>query len=92
MKKLILAVTFLSLLNLSLASCTKNNVNPAILPNGTKCTIRPGVFSSGSYQPSQPVIIDDVYKQSDGSTPYYDVTDTKGVVWQIPGSDLQAMK
>ena len=87
MKKLILTIILLSLL-----SCTKNNVNPSILPNGTKCAIRAGVFPSGSYQPSPPVIVDDVYQQGNGSTTYYDVTDTKGTVWQIPGNDLQVIK
>jgi len=87
MKKLILFVVLLSLL-----SCTKSNVSPEILPSGTKCSIRSGVFASGAYQPTQPVIVTDIYQQGNGSTIYYDVTDSKGIVWQIPGSDLVVIK
>ena len=87
MKKLILSAFFLSLLG-----CTKSIVNPSIIPNGTKCDIRSGVFSSGAYQPSPPVIVTDIYQQGKSSTTYYDVTDTKGIVWQIPGDDLVVIK
>ena len=86
MKKLILSIALLSLL-----SCTKSNVNPGVIPNGTKCNIVSGIFSAGAYQPTQPVIVMDIYQQGSGS-PMYDVTDSKGVVWQIPGSDLIVIK
>ena len=87
MKKLILSIVLLSLL-----SCTKSNVNPGIIPNGTKCNIVSGVFTTGAYQPSQPVTITDIYKGDTASVIYYDVTDSKGVVWQIPGNDLVVIK
>jgi len=86
MKKIILAVVLLSLV-----SCTKSNDNLAKLPPGTKCSIVSGVFGNEPFQPSPPLIIDDIY-QDDGGLTIYDATDSNGVVWQIPGNDLVVIK
>ncbi len=86
MKKLILAVIFLSLL-----SCTKDNLGPGTLAVGTKCNLVQGIFSSGDFQPTPPLIINGIF-QDDGGLTIYNATDTKGIVWQIPSNDLVIIK
>lgn len=86
MKKIILSVILLSLLG-----CTKSNSNLAMLAPGTKCTLVSGIFSSKDYQPTPPLVIDDIF-QDDGGLTIYDATDSKGIVWQIPGNDLVVIK
>jgi len=75
----------------SLLSCQKSNLNLRILAPGTTCTIKAGVFASTDKQPAQPVIVGTVFSQNNAII-FYNVTDTQGVVWQLPDSDLVVMK
>jgi hypothetical protein len=81
--KFILAIALLSLL-----SCKKENLDLRVIAPGTKCTIKAGVFSSSDKQPIQPVIVDGVFSQSNNALIFYKVTDTQGVDWEIPDTDL----
>ena len=80
--KFILAIALLSLL-----SCKKDNLALRVIAPGTKCTIKAGVFGTGDKQPAQPVVVDGVFSQNNALI-FYSVTDTQGVDWQIPDSDL----
>jgi hypothetical protein len=81
--KFILAIILVSLL-----SCKKENLDLRVIAPGTKCTIKSGVFNTGDKQPAQPVIVDGVFNQSNNTIIFYNVTDTQGVVWEIPDGDL----
>jgi len=77
---------------LSTCACTKDNLDNRILPAGTKCNIYSGVFGTGGKQPAQPVTVVNIYSTDSAGLIYYNVTDAKGVTWQIPDNDLQVLQ
>ncbi len=87
------AKVILTLLLIALFSCKKNNaLDTRVLQVGTKCNIYSGVFQPGDTQPAQPVTVTGIYRTASSGLIYYNVTDTNGVVWQIPDNDLQVVK
>jgi len=81
----------LAIILVSLLSCQKSNLDLRVLPAGTKCTIKAGVFNTGDKQPDQPVIVNGVFSQNSAII-FYNVTDTQGVAWQLPDNDLIVVK
>lgn len=87
------AKVILTLLLIGLFSCQKNSaLYTRVLQPGTKCNIYSGVFQPGDFAPAQPVTVTGIYRAASSGLIYYSVTDTNGVVWQIPDNDLQVVK
>jgi hypothetical protein len=87
------AKVILTLLLIALFSCKKDGgLDVRVLQPGTKCNIYSGVFAPGDLQPAVPVTVTSIFRKASSGLIYYNVTDTNGVVWQIPDNDLQVLK
>jgi hypothetical protein len=87
--KSILAITIMMV---AFLGCKKSNLDTRILQPGTKCTIYAGVFNPGDKQPAQPVVVNSLYNPGDNGLLVYTVTDSNGIVWEIPDNDLNPIK